>query len=212
VIGDYLRDTQCRLDVTPNGNDALRLFKSGEYDVAMFDIHMPARSGVEIAAEIRHWERETGRRRTPLVVLGGSANHQNGHRDEQSGKLFDAELSKPFTRSSLLEVLSRVTHSGQVSHADLPSSQSQIFRLFLGEAPGLIQKIETSLAGGDHRAASDAAHRLTGDALSVGAEGFAGMSRNLEVAIAAGTADSDVLAQMAGEVDRLKRELSRVLH
>jgi signal transduction histidine kinase/DNA-binding LytR/AlgR family response regulator len=86
--------------IVENGQEALEAWRDGDWDIVLMDIQMPVMDGVSAANSIRRAERETGRRRTPIVAVTASSTPQH------SGKYLAAEMdglvAKPVDLTLLL--------------------------------------------------------------------------------------------------------------
>src|SRR5690606_16056842 len=88
-----------------NGQQALEQFKRDHYDLVLMDMQMPVMDGYTAVREIRAWERLQNLPRTPIVALTAYALKEEVKRSTEAG--CDHHLSKPFSKSQLLEVLGR---------------------------------------------------------------------------------------------------------
>jgi len=105
---DALHPDWTRLEAA-NADEALKALKQGDPDIALLDLNMPGRSGLDLAAELR--ESKPG---MPVAVI--SANHQQEilNRARAIGATF---LPKPLTEEALGEFLTAAMH-------DLTKTQS----------------------------------------------------------------------------------------
>jgi CheY-like chemotaxis protein len=81
-----------KADVVGNGQEAVRRFEKGGYDLVILDIEMPILSGVDTVRRMR--ELESGDR-TPIIALSAYSGVQKTTEYTSAG--FDGHLSKPFT-------------------------------------------------------------------------------------------------------------------
>jgi len=54
-----------------NGQEAIELFKNATFSIIFLDIEMPIKNGLITAREIRAYEQETKRGRTPIIGVSG---------------------------------------------------------------------------------------------------------------------------------------------
>jgi CheY-like chemotaxis protein len=92
-------------DVTlaDNGQIAVDLFASAEWDIVLMDIQMPVMGGLEAATRIRALE--AGATRVPIIAV--SANVLEGDREAVRAAGMDDHLPKPFSGKSLRRMLAQ---------------------------------------------------------------------------------------------------------
>jgi PAS domain S-box-containing protein len=95
-----------RVDVAVNGEEAIKKWQAGSFDVVLMDLQMPLIGGLEASSRIRQIESETGRSRTPIIAMTAHAIKGDRERCFESG--MDDYLSKPVRRHELDRVLASV--------------------------------------------------------------------------------------------------------
>ncbi len=95
-----------RVEIVSNGREAVAALKASSYDAVLMDISMPEMDGLGATRQIRAWEEETGRYRTPLVAM--TAYAMKGDREEFLKAGLDDYISKPIRNDALANVLQRV--------------------------------------------------------------------------------------------------------
>lgn len=97
--------TSQNLDVTtvPNGEEAVKARKEGDFDLIFMDIAMPVMDGVSATKEILEYEEEKALPHVPIVAL--TANALKGDREKFLNDGFDEYLPKPITRHDILQLL-----------------------------------------------------------------------------------------------------------
>jgi two-component system sensor histidine kinase/response regulator len=103
-----------RVTIAGNGREAVELVATSTFDVILMDMQMPVLGGVEATLEIRAWEAEQGRRRTPILALSAAALPADRAAGLQAG--MDAYLTKPIRPAELYVLLDRFT--ADPLHAD----------------------------------------------------------------------------------------------
>jgi signal transduction histidine kinase/CheY-like chemotaxis protein len=103
LIEAYLKKTPYRLENAENGQQAIDKFIADRFDLVLMDIQMPIVDGYEATRAIRGWERDHGRRRTPVVALTASALEDAADRTTAAG--CDAHVTKPVKKSTLLKAI-----------------------------------------------------------------------------------------------------------
>jgi signal transduction histidine kinase/DNA-binding response OmpR family regulator/HPt (histidine-containing phosphotransfer) domain-containing protein len=90
----------------PNGEEALRLVRAGDYDAVLMDCQMPVMDGFAATSAIRRDEHEAGRAHT-LPIIAITANALQGDREACLAAGMDDYLSKPFSQQQLAAVIGR---------------------------------------------------------------------------------------------------------
>src|SRR5262249_51447842 len=89
------------------------------FDAILMDMQMPVMDGLEATRLIRREERETGRPRTPILML--SANAQREHREQSMAAGADGHVAKPVTVAGLLGALNGVLEPSADEVASSPA-------------------------------------------------------------------------------------------
>jgi len=126
LIEAYLKKTPYLLIEAEDGQQAIDKFIAGRFDLVLMDIQMPNVDGYEATEKIRGWEREHGRRRTPVVALTASALEDAADRTRAAG--CDAHVTKPVKKSTLLNAIRDAVERNPRNdeHADPPDLKEEI--------------------------------------------------------------------------------------
>jgi CheY-like chemotaxis protein len=89
--------------VANNGQEAVDLFPTTQWDIVLMDLQMPVMGGLQAAPLIRALE-PTGQR-TPIIAV--TANAMDSDREACLGAGMDAHLAKPIRSAELQETISR---------------------------------------------------------------------------------------------------------
>ena len=93
------------IDIVADGAQAVDAWRAGAYDLILMDIQMPVMDGIDAARAIRASERETGRRRIPILALTANAlSHQVA---EYLAVGMDGHVAKPIEIAKLYDAISR---------------------------------------------------------------------------------------------------------
>ncbi len=106
VVGLMLKKLAAHIDFASDGREALEFFTQGAYDCVLMDGQMPEMDGLEATRQMRAFERENGRSKTPIIAL--TANALPGDRETFLDAGMDEYLTKPVRNSDLLITLKRV--------------------------------------------------------------------------------------------------------
>ncbi len=100
LICTFLTKVGAKVDVVDNGQKALEMVKSKDYDLILMDIQMPVMDGYEAASQIR----QLGYR-TPMIAL--TAHALKGEREYCLKMGFDEHNTKPINRKTLISSVIR---------------------------------------------------------------------------------------------------------
>jgi signal transduction histidine kinase/CheY-like chemotaxis protein len=104
ILGEFLAQLGCEVELVDDGEAALRRFEAGRFDVVLMDCQMPNLDGLEATREIRRLERQQPKRgRTPVIALTAYAMVEDRQRCMDAG--MDDHLGKPFSAHALADVL-----------------------------------------------------------------------------------------------------------
>ena len=97
------------VEIVADGLQGVEAFKHAPPDIVLMDIQMPVMDGYTATQEIRLFEQETNRKRTPIVAMTASIMHSERQRCYDAG--MDDILGKPVVLSALANTL--VMHMSQ---------------------------------------------------------------------------------------------------
>lgn len=109
LIESFLRKGPWRIEVAENGAVAVEKFQRGRYDLVLMDMQMPVMDGYTATRAIRSWEREQGRRATPIIALTANALREEVEKSLNAG--CDAHLPKPIRKATLLAAITEFAGS-----------------------------------------------------------------------------------------------------
>ena len=98
VLSKILSQINYRVIAAKNGEEGLRLFKEGEFDMVLTDLGMPGMSGWEVCKTIKKMNP-----RTPVGMITGWDAMVDQAKIEESG--IDFLIPKPFQFDQILKVL-----------------------------------------------------------------------------------------------------------
>ncbi len=105
VASGLLREYKMFADTAGSGNEAIRKYESGEYDIIFMDHMMPEMDGVEAMKHIR--KKAAANNRTP-VIIALTANALSGAREMFMEEGFDGFIAKPIDIGVFERVMKQV--------------------------------------------------------------------------------------------------------
>jgi two-component system, sensor histidine kinase RpfC len=219
-----------------DGDGVLESYRDGAFDVVILDMHMPGRTGLEVARAIRTLEAVSRGRRMPIIMLTAAASTDLREDSLEAG--VDLFLSKPVDPRALLrgvaQVFSDPDRAGDEVSANLNAREGCIDRVLLKdmadlardpafiqtlthkfsvEAQRLLDLIEAAVTGGDRPRFRELTHALKGTAMMAGA-----ILLRDSVSRAETIADSDfnrvgteLVGEMRAALEATNQELSRIV-
>ena len=101
-----------------NGEEVLETIENESFDAVVIDLHMPKLNGIEVIKQAQFME--TGRQRTPFIVLSADATSETIRESELAGaRKF---LSKPVAAHALLDTLAEISSGESASSAPAATS------------------------------------------------------------------------------------------
>lgn len=101
LIELYFKQTACKLDFAADGQEAVTMYSSGEYDLILMDIQMPVMDGHEAARRIREFEKDNNRPQRPIIAVTANAFKEDRETSLAAG--CTDYLAKPISKSALLQ-------------------------------------------------------------------------------------------------------------
>jgi len=110
VVQAHLEDTPYQIDTAENGEIAIDMFKSVNYDLVLMDVQMPVMDGYTATRIIRCWEHEQGLDPTPILALTANAFAEDVHKSMEAG--CTGHINKPIRRAPLMAEIAECTNGG----------------------------------------------------------------------------------------------------
>jgi len=99
-----------KIDISTNGPEAIELVKKNTYDIVFLDFMMPGMDGIETAAAMRAWEKQTpeyseSSQKQGIPIIALTANAITGMRELFLEQGFNDYLSKPIEMAKLNNIM-----------------------------------------------------------------------------------------------------------
>ena len=218
-----------------NGLLALERFRAGRYDIVLTDVQMPGMDGLTLIREIRRFEAEQGRPRTPVIALTAFAFEADVERSREAG--CDDHLSKPISRAALLAAIERLRPAPRAAAAMPPPpavpaplltrlgasgaidartaserlGDEALYRRVLAHAQVFLGDwlggFRGARSNGDFEHALRMAHDLKSIAATIGAQPLSAAAAGLEQALRAGAGDAEIEPMLEPLAQQLREVL-----
>ncbi len=195
VLRAYLKGTHYIADFVADGAAALERLKTGRYDLALVDVHMPVMSGYETVRAFREFERTQNRPALPVLALTADAFKDAIEKSLASG--FSMHLAKPVRKATLLEAI--VRHA-RVHPVEIPAGGkldvvvdeelSAIVPKYLSNVRRNPAAVAAALARGDFNSIRSLGHNMKGTGGSFGLPRISQLGEQLERAAKEQNADA----------------------
>ncbi len=104
IIGEMLVALHYTFDMAKNGEEAVKMYRTGNYGLIFMDCQMPIKDGHQATIEIRSFEEFANKPRVPIIALTAGSSDSERINCLESG--MDNVLEKPFTRSEIEQTIS----------------------------------------------------------------------------------------------------------
>jgi CheY-like chemotaxis protein len=198
-----LQNLGCAVESAENGQQALEVLGSDDFDLVFMDCQMPVMDGLTATAAIRG-EPERNGRRLPIVALTAHTLEEDRRGCLAAG--MDDFVTKPFTERDLARVIERWVGVEPSSRAMRPPARdlaatldeevltrleaavpgvgasfiAELAEVFLARSQQLAAAIREGVRGSDRAAIARAAHELKSSSAQLGAEHLASVAKELE--------------------------------
>jgi len=110
------------IQIAENGQEALDLFKAGQFDLILMDGQMPVMSGLDAAVNIRAYEKEHNL--APVSIIALTAHAMKRDRAHFLANGMDDYITKPLTASALADAIKRILPEGCFKSNAVPKDAS----------------------------------------------------------------------------------------
>jgi signal transduction histidine kinase/CheY-like chemotaxis protein len=108
VLSLILQAAGIESSLADDGQKAVEMWRDNAFDIIFMDIQMPVMDGLTAVRTIREAERQSGRARTPILMV--SANALPEHVDASRAAGADGHVAKPVTADRLFTAIGRLGH------------------------------------------------------------------------------------------------------
>ncbi|MEH6585280.1 MAG: two-component regulator propeller domain-containing protein [Halioglobus sp.] len=122
IISEMLSILGHSAKVVSNGEEALEIFSTGNFDVVFMDCQMPVMDGFEATEKIRKFESDRGLTAIPIIALTAGLDRKDRQRCENSG--MNHYVGKPFSISDIRSALQSFKLPSDTSSQEFPDSEA----------------------------------------------------------------------------------------
>lgn len=103
LVENFLKNSQHKLDIAKNGEEAVEMFTSGEYNLVLMDMQMPVMDGYMATKIIREWEMKNQKKETSIVAFTAHALKEEVEECLSAG--CTSHLAKPLRKKALMKII-----------------------------------------------------------------------------------------------------------
>lgn len=238
IIAMMLQSAGHQVTLVSDGESVLESYQNVSFDVMILDMHMPGRTGLEVAKVIRLFEANGRTRRMPIIMLTAAAS--TDLREDSLDAGVDLFLSKPVDPRALLrgvnqvfaqayeppaarplpasgvqadaEYVDRVLLEDMAHLASDPRFIQTLTSNFARDAEQLVYQIEQAMVRKDYEQFRELTHALKGAAMMAGAIRLRDSAARVENMAASDfdSAGASVIEDLRGTLEATNNELSRL--
>ncbi|MGB7342916.1 MAG: ATP-binding protein [Pirellulaceae bacterium] len=199
------------VEVAEDGQSAVDLWQSGNFDVILMDVQMPIMDGLDATRRIRELEAGCDK---PISIIAVTAHAMAGDQSRCLAAGMDDYVSKPIKRADMNRALQHFaiqdTRFSGDEASDSPNTseysdlrvidwdacleiaggdkelRDQILVLAISEFPNLYSQLETAIADRDLEASRRLAHTIKGEGRAISADRIAAVAERVEQECAKG--------------------------
>jgi CheY-like chemotaxis protein len=202
LIRSYLKESGYQLELAANGEEALRKFSEGCYDLILMDMQMPIMDGYRATERIRAWESEHSLAAVPILALTAHALQEERERSIQAG--CSAHLSKPIRQQTLLAAIRKYT----AIEVHAPAKLRDILPGYVERQRTGVRTLLDTLEAGDFDAIRTLGHKMKGSGSGYGLDRLTEIGAKIEQA--AGQQDGTRIREQARALEDFLRRVAIV--
>jgi PAS domain S-box-containing protein len=162
LIRSYLKDSGYHLEIAQNGEEAVRKFAEGHFDLVLMDMQMPILDGYQATEQIVAWARERSLAQVPILALTANALQNEQERSIRAG--CTAHLCKPIRQQTLLDAIRKYT----AIEVHVPARLSDILPAYLERQRDCVRTLAEALKSGDLETVQSIGHKMKGSGSGYG--------------------------------------------
>jgi CheY-like chemotaxis protein len=126
LIQRILNNLGHSVEIAKDGQCAIDLFSSGDFDIILMDVRMPLMDGIEATAAIRAMDRDSLKSNIPIIALtaDASTHHITEYREVGMNAVCLKPIELPLLLPSINKVLGEEIHTS-MPHVSAPAANQQ---------------------------------------------------------------------------------------
>jgi DNA-binding response OmpR family regulator len=116
LLKENLRLAGFKINLCKDGAEALEAFKTGKFDLCIFDVNMPKKDGFELAADIRLLDKFV-----PIIFLTANSSEEDKLKGFEIGG--DEYITKPFSTQELIARIKAIIKRTQFVKPEIATEQ-----------------------------------------------------------------------------------------
>ncbi len=227
VICDQLNLLGYSVDIASNGEEGFDMWKNGQYEFVLTDLHMPKMSGYDLARKIRQESPYRKDLKTATTIVAVTANALKGEREKCIEGGMNDYITKPVELNVLEELMDKWLPQGQAQTTATPilieklisyvgndvQQHQHYLDMFAKHGQDLAFDISRALKQEDVEQAGKLAHQLKSTAQTIGAVSVANAAQAIETLV---NQERDIasvtLTHYADELERSFFEANEFIH
>jgi two-component system sensor histidine kinase/response regulator len=172
LLQAYLKNSPHALTFAEDGQQAVDLFVSGQYDLVLMDMLMPVMDGLTAVRAIRSFERQKGRAPAPIVALTANELPSDAEASQNAG--CDAHLTKPISKQKMFSAIEQYGKEAtpmkdlEPISITMPEGLEEIVPNYLNGRREEVPLLSELLAGCDFERIRILAHNMKGSGAPYG--------------------------------------------
>jgi CheY-like chemotaxis protein len=200
LIRSYLKGPGYQLEIAKDGEEAVRKFSDGRFELVLMDMQMPVMDGYHATEEIRARERERSLAPVPILALTAYALQEEQERSMQAG--CSAHLTKPIRQQTLLAAIRKYT----AIEVRVPERLRDIVPGYLERQRSGVRTLLDASEVGDYETAATFGHRMKGSGSGYGLDRITEIGAGIEQA--ARQRDAGKLRELAQALEDFLRRVA----
>jgi PAS domain S-box-containing protein len=162
LIRSYLKDSGYDLEIAHDGEEAVRKFAEGHFDLVLMDMQMPVLDGYCATERILAWARERSLTPAPILALTANALQEEQERSIRAG--CTTHLCKPIRQPTLLAAIRKYT----AIEVHVPARLNDILPRYIERQHAGVRTLLDALESGDYESVQTMGHKMKGSGSGYG--------------------------------------------